>query len=206
MEKLHGCHYSIIPDQIETGTMMIMAAATAGDVVITNVIPPHLESISAKLIEAGAKIEEGEDSIRVVGVERPRAISVSTLPYPGFPTDLQQPITAFLTRADGTSVITENIYESRFRYVDELLRMGANIRVAGRVAIVDGVERLHGTTITAWDLRAGAAMIVAALCADGQTQVRRLRYIDRGYANLENKLRALGADIVRVPDPDSVGY
>ena len=206
VEKLHGCHYSIIPDQIETGTMMIMAAATAGDVVITNVIPPHLESISAKLIEAGAKIEEGEDSIRVVGVERPRAISVSTLPYPGFPTDLQQPITAFLTRADGTSVITENIYESRFRYVDELLRMGANIRVAGRVAIVDGVERLHGTTITAWDLRAGAAMIVAALCADGQTQVRRLRYIDRGYANLETKLRALGADIVRVPDPDSVGY
>ena len=139
-------------------------------------------------------------------MERPRAISVSTLPYPGFPTDLQQPITAFLTRADGTSVITENIYESRFRYVDELLRMGANIRVAGRVAIVDGVERLHGTTITAWDLRAGAAMIVAALCADGQTQVRRLRYIDRGYANLETKLRALGADIVRVPDPDSVGY
>ena len=185
---------------------MIMAAATGGDVLITNVIPPHLESISAKLIESGARIEESEDSIHVMGVERPRAISISTLPYPGFPTDLQQPITAYLARAQGTSVITENIYESRFRYVDELMRMGANIRVAGRVAIVDGVEALHGTSITAWDLRAGAAMIVAGLCAEGETQVRRLRYIDRGYANIEEKLRALGADIVRVPDPDSAGY
>jgi len=206
VERLHGCHYSVIPDQIETGTMMVMAAATAGSVLITNVIPPHMESISAKLIESGAKIENGEDFIHIVGPERPRAISISTLPYPGFPTDMQQPMTAYLARANGTSVITENIYESRFRYVEELNRMGADIRVAGRVAIVNGVESLRGTSINSWDLRAGAAMIVAGLMAEGETQVRRLRYIDRGYANIEAKLRALGADIVRVPDPDSIGY
>ncbi len=206
VERLHGCQYSVIPDQIETGTMMVMAAATAGSVLVTNVIPPHMESISAKLIESGAKIENGEDYIHIIGPERPRAISVSTLPYPGFPTDMQQPMTAYLARANGTSVITENIYESRFRYVEELNRMGADIRVAGRVAIVNGVESLRGTSINSWDLRAGAAMIVAGLMAEGETQVRRLRYIDRGYANIEAKLRALGADIVRVPDPDSIGY
>ena len=203
---LHGTNYTVVPDQIETGTLMIAAAATGGDVVISGAIPTHMEALSAKLLEMGVSVTSADDWIRVRSNGTFRSVNVKTQGYPGFPTDLQQPITAFLTRADGTSVITENIYESRFRYVDELLRMGANIRVAGRVAIVDGVERLHGTTITAWDLRAGAAMIVAALCADGQTQVRRLRYIDRGYANLENKLRALGADIVRVPDPDSVGY
>lgn len=206
VSRLHGCTYSIIPDQIESGTMMIAAAATGGDVIVTNVIPPHLDSITGKLIESGCKIDSTENTIHIVGPERPRPLSISTMPYPGFPTDLQQPITAYLSRANGTSVVTENIYESRFRYVDELLRMGAMIRVAGRIAIVDGVPELHGTSLTAWDLRAGAAMIIAALSANGESHIHRLRYIDRGYANIEQKLRGLGADIVRVPDPDSVSY
>ena len=206
VSHLHGCTYSIIPDQIESGTMMIAAAATGGDVLVTNVIPPHLDSITGKLIESGCRIDYTEDTVHIIGPERPRPLSISTMPYPGFPTDLQQPITAYLSRANGTSVVTENIYESRFRYVDELLRMGAQIRVAGRIAIVDGVDQLHGTSLTAWDLRAGAAMIVAALSAEGESQIHRLRYIDRGYANIEQKLRSLGADIVRVPDSDSLMY
>ncbi|MGI6004099.1 MAG: UDP-N-acetylglucosamine 1-carboxyvinyltransferase [Christensenellales bacterium] len=203
VEKLNGCQYSIIPDQIETGTLMIMAAATGGDVMVRNVIPTHLESLSAKLMEAGATVIEGNDTLRVRGLARPRAISIKTLPYPGFPTDLQQPMTAYLTRATGTSIITETIYESRYRYAEELQRMGANIRVADRMAVVEGVPHLYGTTVQTNDLRAGAAMIVAGLIAEGETHIRKLRHIDRGYESIEDKLASLGANIKRVSDEEN---
>ncbi|MBQ5987254.1 MAG: UDP-N-acetylglucosamine 1-carboxyvinyltransferase [Clostridia bacterium] len=201
-KKLHGCSYSIIPDQIETGTYMIAAAATRGDVVIKNVIPPHMEAITAKLMESGAQVVEGDDGrdffLRVSMRERPRSVNFRTMVYPGFPTDLQQPMMAYLCTAQGTSVITENIFENRFNHVRELRKLGASISVSKRVAKVRGVESLHGGLIHASDLRAGAALIVAGLSAFGTTEVTGIEYIDRGYEYLEQKLTAVGADIHRV--------
>ena len=200
--KLHGCTYAIIPDQIEAGTFMIAATATGGDLVINNVIPTHLEAISAKLMESGVRVIEGDDGreffLRVTADARPRAVNIKTLPYPGFPTDLQQPMMSFLSAAEGNSFVVENIFEERFNHVPELRRMGANINLSGRTAYVEGVERLTGASIYASDLRAGAALIVAALMADGVSQVHNIQFIDRGYEFLEQKLRALGAGIRRV--------
>ena len=196
---LHGSSYAIIPDQIETGTLMIAAAATCGDVTITGAIPPHMEALSAKLLEMGVHISEDDDRIRVRANGKLRAVSVKTQVYPGFPTDLQQPMTALLSIASGTSVVNERIFESRFRYVDELLRMGADISmIDSRTAIVNGVEKLTGARITATDLRAGAAMVVAGLIADGTTDIDNFHYIQRGYENLDEKLRALGARVERI--------
>lgn len=203
-KELHGCTYAIIPDQIETGTYMIAAAATKGNVVINNVIPAHLEAISAKLMECGVEVIEGDNGrdffLQVKAKERPRAVNIRTLPYPGFATDLQQPMTSLLAVAIGNSFITENLFEDRFNHVRELNRMGARITLNGRTAIVAGVEKLYGAEITATDLRAGAAMIVAALMAEGTSIVRNIHYIDRGYENLPEKLRALGAKIERIEE------
>ena len=200
--KLRGCTYAIIPDQIEAGTFMIAAAATHGDVVINNVIPTHLEAISAKLMESGAQVIEGDDGrdffIRVSSNSRARAVNIKTLPYPGFPTDLQQPMMAYLSTAQGNSFVVENIFEDRFNHVAELQRMGANITLNARTAMIEGVAQLSGAPLFATDLRAGAALIVAALAAEGQSQVHNIGYIDRGYEFFEQKLRALGADIKRV--------
>ncbi len=203
-KKLHGCSYSIIPDQIETGTYMIAAAATRGDVIIKNVIPTHMEAISAKLMESGARVIEGDDGrdffLRVTMNDRPRAVSFRTMVYPGFPTDLQQPMMAYLTTASGTSVITENIFENRFNHVKELRKLGASISIAKRVARVKGVETLRGTDISASDLRAGAALIIAGLMSGGETRVHNIGYIDRGYEYLDSKFKAIGAEIVRVDE------
>ena len=203
-KRLHGCSYSIIPDQIETGTYMIAAAATRGDVVIKNVIPTHMEAISAKLMESGARVIEGDDGrdffLRVSMNDRPRPVSFRTMVYPGFPTDLQQPMMAYLTTASGTSVITENIFESRFNHVKELRKLGASISLSKRVARVKGVDVLRGTDIYASDLRAGAALIVAGLMSHGETRVHNIGYIDRGYEYLDSKFKAIGADIVRVEE------
>ncbi|MEA5060079.1 MAG: UDP-N-acetylglucosamine 1-carboxyvinyltransferase [Clostridia bacterium] len=202
--KLHGCTYAIIPDQIEAGTFMIAAAATGGDLVINNVIPTHLEAISAKLMESGVRVIEGDDGreffMRVTADARPRAVNIKTLPYPGFPTDLQQPMMSFLCAAEGNSFIVENIFEERFNHVPELRRMGANINLSGRTAYVEGIPHLTGAAIYASDLRAGAALIVAALMADGVSQVHNIHYVDRGYEYFEQKLRAVGAAIRRVED------
>lgn len=202
--KLHGCTYAIIPDQIEAGTFMIAAAATGGDLVINNVIPTHLEAISAKLMESGVRVIEGDDGreffLRVTADARPRAVNIKTLPYPGFPTDLQQPMMSFLCAAEGNSFIVENIFEERFNHVPELRRMGANINLSGRTAYIEGVARLSGAPLYASDLRAGAALIVAALMAEGVSQVHNIHYVDRGYEYFEQKLRALGADMRRVED------
>lgn len=202
--KLHGCTYPIIPDQIEAGTYMIAAAATGGDVVINNIIPTHLEAITAKLMESGAHVVDGDDGreffMRVSCENRPRAVNIKTLPYPGFPTDLQQPMMAYLTRAKGNSFIVENIFENRFNHVGELQRMGANIVINDRTAMVEGVEKLFGAPLYASDLRAGAALIVAALSAEGRSEIHNIEYIDRGYEYFEQKLRALGADITRVEE------
>lgn len=201
-KKLHGCSYSIIPDQIETGTYMIAAAATCGDVVIKNVIPTHMEAISAKLMESGARVIEGDDGrdffLRVTMNDRPRAVSFRTMVYPGFPTDLQQPMMAYLSTASGTSVITENIFENRFNHVKELRKLGASISIAKRVARVKGVEALHGGDVSASDLRAGAALIIAGLMSNGIARVHNIAYIDRGYEYLDSKFKAIGADIVRI--------
>lgn len=198
VEGLKGCTYSAIPDQIEAGTFMIAAAATNGDVTLSNVIPKHLESISAKLIEMGAVIEEGPDTIRVSGNGRLKSIDLKTLPYPGFPTDLQQPMTSLLATADGRSIVTESIYEGRFKHVDELKRMGANIKVEGRVAVIEGIEKLSGASVCASDLRAGAALMIAGLISDGYTEISDISHIDRGYEKIEEKFNYLGADIKRV--------
>lgn len=195
--QLRGCRHSIIPDRIEAGTYMIAAAATNGDVTIENVIPRHLEGISAKLKEMGVQVIEEDDSIRIIGSKNYRAIDVKTAPYPGFATDLQQPITTLLTIATGTSVVTDNIYTARFRHVDELARMGASIKVEGRSAIIEGANRLQGASVKASDLRAGASLVVAGLVAEGVTFITGVDHIDRGYANLEEKLITLGAEIWR---------
>ena len=197
VEKLHGCFYSIIPDQIETGTLMIAAAATRGDLTIKNVIPTHMEALSAKLMEMGVNVEEGDDTIRVTCPQRPKHVTIKTLPYPGFPTDLQQPATVLLSTAEGASIIIENIFESRFKHINEIRRMGANVSIDGRVCVVEGAEKLTGAPVRATDLRAGAALVVAGLMADGITEISGVRYIDRGYDHIESKLKSVGADIHR---------
>lgn len=198
VEKLHGTTYSIIPDQIEAGTFMFGAAITKGDIMIKNVIPKHLESISAKLLEMGCEVEEFDDALRVVAARRLQHTHVKTLPYPGFPTDMQPQIAAALSLAQGTSIVTESIFENRFKYVDELNRMGASIKVEGNTAIIEGVERLSGAQITAPDLRAGAALVLAALSADGVSLIDDIMYIERGYEDFPQKLESLGAMIEKV--------
>jgi UDP-N-acetylglucosamine 1-carboxyvinyltransferase len=187
--------HCIIPDRIEAGTFMIAATATGGDVLIKDVIPRHLESVTAKLRETGVVVEEGDDWLRVIGPERGRAIDVKTLPYPGFPTDLQQPFGAYLSRCLGTSIITENIFENRFRYVDELKRMGAQIKVEGRVAVVEGVEEIRGASVQSSDLRASSALVIAGLSARGVTRIKGIEYLQRGYYDFVGKLKNLGAEI-----------
>ena len=196
--ELHGGTYSVIPDQIEAGTFMIAAAATNGDVYIKNVIPKHLESISAKLMEMGVTVEEFDDVVRVSNdCDILKRVNLKTMPYPGFPTDLQPQMLTLLTKADGTSIVTENVWDNRFKYVNELLRMGAAVSIDGKIAVVEGPAKLRGSPVSSTDLRAGAAMVIAGLIADGVTEVYNLKYIDRGYENFEKKLRALGAQITR---------
>lgn len=193
--SLHGTEYTIIPDQIEAGTFMFAAAVTRGDVTVKNVIPKHLESITSKLLEIGCEVEEADDCIRVVSSKPLQHTHVKTLPYPGFPTDMQPQITVALALSQGTSIVTESIFENRFKYVDELTRMGANIKVEGNTAIIDGVSRYTGASISAPDLRAGAALVLAAMAADGYTTVDDIQYIERGYEDFHLKLQSLGAQI-----------
>ena len=205
VERLHGGSYTIIPDQIEAGTYMVACAAAGGEVKIKNVIPRHLESISAKLREMGVVIIEGEDSVVVKSSGKLRRVNVKTMPYPGFPTDMQPQVATALCLASGTSVITEGIYDNRFKYTNELRKMGAQVQVDGRTAVIEGVERLTGAPVAACDLRAGAAMVIAGLCAEGTTYVEDIHYIERGYENFVGKLRSLGADIALVSEPDEPG-
>ena len=198
VQKLHGTNYAIIPDQIEAGTFMFAAAATCGDVTVKNVIPKHLESISAKLIEIGCQVQESDDAVRVVATRRLDHTHVKTLPYPGFPTDMQPQIAVTLGLCNGTSIVTESIFENRFKYVDELTRMGASIKVEGNTAIIDGVSKYTGASLSAPDLRAGAALVIAALAAEGFSTVEEIRYIERGYEDFPLKLQSLGAQIERV--------
>lgn len=196
VQKLHGAEYAIIPDQIEAGTFMFAAAVTKGDVTVKNVIPKHMESITAKLLEIGCEVEEADDCIRVVATKAPMHTQVKTLPYPGFPTDMQPLITVALALAKGTSIVTESIFENRFKYVDELTRMGADIKVeGGDTAIIDGVPKYTGASISVPDLRAGAALVIAALAAEGFTLVDNIKYIERGYEDFHIKLKNLGAQI-----------
>lgn len=198
VEKLHQTEYSIIPDQIEAGTFMLAAAATKGDVTVKNVIPKHLEAISAKLLEVGCEVQEFDDAVRVVASKPLRHTQVTTLPYPGFPTDMQPQMAVVLGIADGTSTVTESIFENRFKYVDEMTRMGANIKVESNIAIISGVERYTGARVNAPDLRAGAALVIAGLAGDGITVVDDIYYIERGYEDFEKKLAQLGAQIEKV--------
>ncbi len=202
VKALRGGAYSIIPDQIEAGTYMAAAAAVGGDVLVQNVIPKHMDTISAKLREMGVRITEFDDAIHVQRVGKLRRANVKTLPYPGFPTDMQPQIAVCMALASGVSVITESIYDTRFRYCAELNRMGANIKVETKIAVINGVDALHGCTVHACDLRAGAAMVIAGLAAGGTTVVEEIEYIERGYENLVEKLRALGADIKRIETPN----
>lgn len=203
VRQLHGCNYSIIPDQIEAGSYMVAAAITKGDVTLRNVTPKHLEPITAKLRAAGCDIEEYDDALRIRRTGDLHPLKVKTMPHPGFPTDMQPLMTTLLTMADGTSIVTEGIWENRFRYVDELLRMGANIQVDGQVAVIEGVKKLRPAPLRATDLRAGAAMVMAALSADGISEVDETIHIERGYENIVEKLQLLGADIRRVEAPPS---
>ena len=198
VETLHGTEYSIIPDQIEAGTFMFAAAATRGDVTVRNVIPKHLEATTAKLEEIGCEVEEFDDAVRVRAPHVLHRTHVKTLPYPGYPTDMQPQIAVTLALAEGTSIVTESIFENRFKYADELSRMGANIKVEGNSAIIDGVRKLTGARVSAPDLRAGAALVIAGLAAEGVTVVDDIVYIQRVYENVEEKLRSLGAEIERV--------
>ena len=198
VNRLHGCTYSIIPDQIEAGTFMMAAAATRGDIVIKDVIPKHLESITAKLLEMGCKLVEGDDWIRVIAEGEVGSTNVKTLPYPGFPTDMQPQIAVALALAKGSSMVTESIFENRFKYVDELNRMGAKIKVEGNTAYIEGVEKFTSAQLSAPDLRAGAALVIAALAADGISQIDDIEYTQRGYEDFEGKLSALGAIIAKV--------
>jgi UDP-N-acetylglucosamine 1-carboxyvinyltransferase len=196
--RLHSTEYAIIPDQIEAGTFMFAAAVTRGDVTVKNVIPKHLESISSKLMEIGCEVEESDDAVRVVSAKPLKFSHVKTLPYPGFPTDMQPQITVALALSNGTSIVTESIFENRFRYVEELTRMGAHIKVEGTTAIIDGIAKYTGASITAPDLRAGAALVLAALAAEGVTTVEDIYYIERGYEDFHLKLKLLGAQIEKV--------
>ena len=202
VKHLHGTSYSIIPDQIEAGTYMAAAAAAGGDVLITNVTPKHLESIIAKLQETGAKITEYDEAVRVQMNRRPHKCNIKTMPHPGFPTDMQPQIAVLLSIADGTSIITEGVWDSRFRYVDQLTLMGADIQVDGKMAVITGVKSLHSAPVKAVDLRAGAAMIIAGLAADGITEIEEIVHIDRGYEDVVEKLTKIGADIKRVTVTD----
>jgi UDP-N-acetylglucosamine 1-carboxyvinyltransferase len=204
VEKLHSTNYSIIPDQIEAGTFMFAAAATKGDIMVKNVIPKHLEATTAKLAEIGCEVEEFDDAVRVVASKRLRRTHVKTLPYPGYPTDMQPQIAVALSLAEGTSIVTESIFENRFKYADELARMGADIKVEGNSAIIDGVNTLTGARVSAPDLRAGAALVIAGLAAEGITIVDDIVYIQRGYEHFEEKLRNLGAEIERVADEKEI--
>ena len=196
--SLHKTEYTIIPDQIEAGTFMFAAAVTKGDITVKNVIPKHLESITAKLIEIGCEVEESDDAVRVVASKPLNHTHVKTLPYPGFPTDMQPQMAVALGLSQGTSIVTESIFENRFRYVDELTRMGANIKVEGNTAIINGVGRYTGASLSAPDLRAGAALVLAGLAAEGFTMIDEIQYIQRGYEDFELKLKGLGAQIEKV--------
>ena len=204
VEKLHATEYSIIPDQIEAGTFMLAAAATKGDVTVKNVIPKHLEAISAKLLEIGCEGEEFDDAVRVVASKPLRHTQVTTLPYPGFPTDMQPQMTVVLGVAQGTSTVTESIFENRFKYVDELTRMGASIKVESNIAIISGVDQYTGARVNAPDLRAGAALVIAGLGAEGITVVDDIYYIERGYEAFDQKLSLLGALIEKVSDEKEI--
>ncbi len=199
---LTGGSYAIIPDQIEAGTYMAAVAAAGGQVLVKNIIPKHMDCITAKLVEMGVSVEEKEDTLLVRRTERLQKANVKTLPYPGFPTDMQPQITACLSLAEGTSLVTEGVWSSRYRYVDELKRMGANIQVDDKTAVVEGVDHLTGAPIQAYDLRAGAALVIAALAAHGRSEISNVQYIERGYEDIVAKLRALGADIRAVDEPD----
>ncbi len=199
VEKLHGAQYTIIPDQIEAGTYMIAAAVTRGDVWVRNIIPKHMDSLSAKLIEIGVGVEESDDAIRIYSTGKDfKGTNVKTMAYPGFPTDMQPQMAVLLSICKGKSIITENVWEKRYQYTDELRNLGAKINVEGRMAIIEGVDSLVGTRVDATDLRAGAAMIIAGLCARGETTIGEVKYIDRGYEEVEKKLGLIGADIKRV--------
>jgi UDP-N-acetylglucosamine 1-carboxyvinyltransferase len=200
VKELKGCAYSVIPDQIEAGTFMIATVATKGDVTINNVIPKHLESITAKLTEMGAIVQEGDDSIRVTVDGNLKGVNIKTTPYPGFPTDIQQPMAALLSIVPSRSLIAESIWENRHKHIDELKKMGANIKVEGRVAIIDGVKKLTGAVVKATDLRAGAAMVIAGLIAEGTTEITSIEHIDRGYPHIEDKFKQLGAEIRRISE------
>lgn len=204
VKSFHGTEYSIIPDQIEAGTFMFAAAATKGDIIVRNVIPKHLEAITAKLLEIGCQVTEEDDAVRVFGNCELKHTNVKTLPYPGFPTDMQPQITVTLALSSGTSIVTETIFENRFKYVDELSRMGASIKVEGNTAIIDGVNRLTGAEVSAPDLRAGAALVIAGLAAEGYTLIDDISYIERGYEGFEEKLKSLGAQIERVTNEKEV--
>lgn len=195
VSRLHGAEYSIIPDQIEAGTFMAMAVATRGNVLIRNVIPKHLEAISSKLVDMGARVIEYDDSVRVMADGALKSTQVKTLPYPGFPTDMQAQIAATLCLSDGISVVTESIFENRFRYVPELIRMGAKVRVEGNTAIITGMPKLSGASVVASDLRAGAALVIAALAADGVSVIDDIKYVKRGYEDFDAKIRNLGGEI-----------
>ena len=197
-DKLHGTEYSIIPDQIEAGTFMFAAAAAGGNVLVKNVIPKHLEATTAKLLEVGCTIEEFDDAVRVISSGKLTHTQVTTLPYPGFPTDMQPQMAVVLAIAEGTSTITESIFENRFRYVDELTRMGASIKVESNIAIITGVEKYTGARVNAPDLRAGAALVIAGLCAEGVTIIDDIHYVERGYEDFEGKLRGIGAQMEKV--------
>lgn len=198
VERLHKTNYTIIPDQIEAGTFMVAAAATKGDITIKNVIPKHLESIGAKLLEIGCEIEESDDAVRIVATKTLTHTQLKTLPYPGFPTDMQPQMAVLLGLSSGTSIVTESIFENRFKYVDELTRMGADINVEGNTAVINGVSKYTGATISSPDLRAGAALVIAALTADGISVVEDINYIERGYEDFHLKLRSLGAQIEKI--------
>ncbi len=204
VERLHSTEYSIVPDMIEAGTFMCAAAATKGDVLLKNVIPKHLEATTAKLKEIGCEVQEFDDAVRVIAAHTLNRTHVKTLPYPGFPTDMQPQIASVLVLAKGTSTVTESIFENRFKYADELTRMGAVIKVEGNTAIIDGVEGLTGARVSAPDLRAGAALVIAGMAAEGYTLVDDIVYIQRGYENFEGKLRALGAEIEKVEDETEI--
>ena len=205
VQKLHRTSYSIVPDMIEAGTYMMAAAATGGDIFVTNVIPKHLEAMTAKLTEIGCLVQEYDDMIRVKADKRLKRTQIKTLPYPGFPTDMQPQMAVVLSKAFGTSMITENIFDSRFKYVDELARMGASIKVKGNTAIISGCERLTGARVAVPDLRAGAALVIAALAAEGVSVVEDIVYIQRGYEDFELKLKKLGADIEKVDSSRVIG-
>ena len=198
VSELTGCNYSVIPDQIEAGTYMVATAACGGEVEIKNVIPKHLESISAKLVEMGVEVIEHDDSVTIKSERNLKGVNIKTLPYPGFPTDVQQPMTVLLSIAEGRSIVNESIYECRFKHMDELKKMGANAKIDGRIAIIDGVKSINGAKVKATDLRAGAALVIAGLIAEGVTEVEGIEHIDRGYPYIEEKFKSLGADIRRV--------